>query len=384
MVMNADFATAQPGEVFFGPIGAGSIEAVRLLMIDALDFKPFVQMIPSGGFVSMNRGALGNTGANEGGSLALAVEHGRNGVAAPLANDNHHLALAGLVLSETAVLAIFLEVGGLHVATEIAAINLGLFALPADNAALEFVRHGFAELVQEDEGALVGNAQITAQCQGALALHFVAEDRDGRQIAAQGHLVAGEQRPAGKGEVLFAATTAEARGTLEAAAIIGINAAALRANRLAVGIGPTDATEGHFSVRVLHLENLAQRDGLSCSGKKKVLCHLVPLSFMKAIICERYWPCQQQSIRYDSLQIGGAMNIKSEEEWAERAAAFLKHKLKDTEVTYAELAKRLRKHGLKETEASITNKLARGTFPATFFLACIAALELEGVALEEI
>jgi hypothetical protein len=39
---------------------------------------------------------------------------------------------------------------------------------------------------------------------------------------------------------------------------------------------------------------------------------------------------------------------------------------------------------LKETEASITNKLARGTFPATFFLACIAALELEGVALEEI
>lgn len=78
------------------------------------------------------------------------------------------------------------------------------------------------------------------------------------------------------------------------------------------------------------------------------------------------------------------MNIKSEKEWAERAAAFLKHKLQDAEVTYAELAKRLRKHGLKETEASITNKLARGTFPATFFLACLAALELEGVALDEI
>ena len=78
------------------------------------------------------------------------------------------------------------------------------------------------------------------------------------------------------------------------------------------------------------------------------------------------------------------MNIKSEEEWALRAAAFLKHKLKDTETTYSELAKKLRKHGLKETEASIANKLARGTFPATFFLACIAAMELEGVALEEI
>lgn len=78
------------------------------------------------------------------------------------------------------------------------------------------------------------------------------------------------------------------------------------------------------------------------------------------------------------------MNIKSEEEWAERAAAFLKHKLRETEITYEELAKRLGKHGLDETKASITNKLARGTFPATFFLACLAAMELEGVALEEI
>lgn len=79
------------------------------------------------------------------------------------------------------------------------------------------------------------------------------------------------------------------------------------------------------------------------------------------------------------------MNIKSEEEWAERAAAFLKHKLKDCEVTYAELAARLKRHGFKgETEASITNKLARGTFAATWFLACLAALELDGVALEEI
>lgn len=79
------------------------------------------------------------------------------------------------------------------------------------------------------------------------------------------------------------------------------------------------------------------------------------------------------------------MNITSEEEWAERAAAFLKHKLQQEEVTYVELAKRLKKHGFKnETEASITNKLKRGTFSATFFLACVAALDLEGVALEEI
>ena len=79
------------------------------------------------------------------------------------------------------------------------------------------------------------------------------------------------------------------------------------------------------------------------------------------------------------------MSIDSEEEWAERAAAFLKHKLRECEVTYAELAKRLKKHGFKEeTEASITMRLKRGTFPATWFLAVLAALEQDGVALEEI
>ena len=45
------------------------------------------------------------------------------------------------------------------------------------------------------------------------------------------------------------------------------------------------------------------------------------------------------------------MAITSEEEWEERAAAFLKHKLREAEVTYAELAKRLKKHGFKENRS---------------------------------
>jgi hypothetical protein len=75
---------------------------------------------------------------------------------------------------------------------------------------------------------------------------------------------------------------------------------------------------------------------------------------------------------------------KTEDEWAERSRAFLKAKLKEKELTYVELAKRLKKHGFKETEASVTNKLKRGAFAATWLLACIAALELEGVRLEDI
>ena len=76
---------------------------------------------------------------------------------------------------------------------------------------------------------------------------------------------------------------------------------------------------------------------------------------------------------------------KTEQEWAERVRAYLKAELAKADVTYVELAKRLKKHGFKdETEASITAKLKRGTFTAIFLLACLAALEAEGVRLEDI
>jgi hypothetical protein len=75
---------------------------------------------------------------------------------------------------------------------------------------------------------------------------------------------------------------------------------------------------------------------------------------------------------------------KSEKEWAERAARHLKAELKRADVTYEVLAERLKKHGFEETKASIANKLARATVPASFFLAALAALEMEGVRLEDL
>jgi hypothetical protein len=38
----------------------------------------------------------------------------------------------------------------------------------------------------------------------------------------------------------------------------------------------------------------------------------------------------------------------------------------------------------EETLDSVTSKLARGTFPATFFIGAIAALECDGIKLEEL
>jgi hypothetical protein len=70
--------------------------------------------------------------------------------------------------------------------------------------------------------------------------------------------------------------------------------------------------------------------------------------------------------------------------WEDRAKRFLKAELKRADVSYRELAERLKKHGLEETEASVTNKINRGTFPATFFLAALVAIGCESVALEDV
>ena len=70
--------------------------------------------------------------------------------------------------------------------------------------------------------------------------------------------------------------------------------------------------------------------------------------------------------------------------WEDRTRRFLKAELARAEIGYRELAERLAKHGLKETEASIANKISRGTFPASFMLAVLKALEVDTVRLEGI
>ncbi len=76
--------------------------------------------------------------------------------------------------------------------------------------------------------------------------------------------------------------------------------------------------------------------------------------------------------------------VGTEREWADRARRYVKVELKRAEVGYAELARRLKEHGLEETEASITAKLNRGTFAATFFLATMKAIGRQSVNLEDV
>lgn len=73
-----------------------------------------------------------------------------------------------------------------------------------------------------------------------------------------------------------------------------------------------------------------------------------------------------------------------EKEWGVRASRFIKAELKRADVGYKELAERLNKHGLRETETSITGKLGRGAFAASFFLACLAVLGRNEIRVEDI
>jgi len=70
--------------------------------------------------------------------------------------------------------------------------------------------------------------------------------------------------------------------------------------------------------------------------------------------------------------------------WEDRARLYLKSEIAKADLTYEEVAKRLKPHGFNENAASIANKLARGTFSATFFLATLAALEREGLRMDEV
>jgi hypothetical protein len=108
--------------------------------------------------------------------------------------------------------------------------------------------------MQENKRRLVGQAQVAAESWRALALDFASEHRDGRQIAAQGQFVAGEQRPAGDGEFLFAALAAETERTVRTAGFVSLYAAG-GAYRRAVGIGPADSFEGCLGFRVSHAEH---------------------------------------------------------------------------------------------------------------------------------
>src|SRR5947208_3181134 len=111
MVMVADLGTAHTAEKFLCPIRASAVEAVSLFVIDTLHFEAAMKLIPVSRFVGADDSALRNPSLDERESMFLGTEHGRQGVAAALANHDHGLTLAGLIELEATIAAMLGKVG---------------------------------------------------------------------------------------------------------------------------------------------------------------------------------------------------------------------------------------------------------------------------------
>ena len=79
------------------------------------------------------------------------------------------------------------------------------------------------------------------------------------------------------------------------------------------------------------------------------------------------------------------MTVKeAEHELVDRTRRFVKAELKRADVTYEELAERLHEIGWHETKGSIAAKIARGGFPAAFFVAVMKVIGRENVNLADL
>lgn len=71
------------------------------------------------------------------------------------------------------------------------------------------------------------------------------------------------------------------------------------------------------------------------------------------------------------------------ENWQAKVKGLLKAELKRRNLSYADLAERLAEIGIKENERNISNKIARGSFTAVFFVQCFHAIGCKTLHLDE-
>ena len=76
--------------------------------------------------------------------------------------------------------------------------------------------------------------------------------------------------------------------------------------------------------------------------------------------------------------------IKLNPRLEDRIRLLLKAEIKRANLTYEEVAARLQEHGFNENAASITNKLMRGTFSATFFIAVLKVTDKDIFSSKEV
>ena len=70
-------------------------------------------------------------------------------------------------------------------------------------------------------------------------------------------------------------------------------------------------------------------------------------------------------------------------DWQAQVKGLLKAELKRRDLSYRDLAQKLEAIGVNDSERNISNKIARGSFTAVFFVQCLEAIGCKNVHLNE-
>lgn len=70
-------------------------------------------------------------------------------------------------------------------------------------------------------------------------------------------------------------------------------------------------------------------------------------------------------------------------DWKSKVKGLLKAELKRRGLSYADLTEKLAEIGIKDNERNVSNKIARGTFTAIFFVQCLDAIDCKTIHLDE-
>jgi hypothetical protein len=81
-------------------------------------------------------------------------------------------------------------------------------------------------------------------------------------------------------EIGPAGTATETKQAIRAPALIGVQAAAMRANRRAIGFRPANLAKHRLGFRIRHAEDLSEAQGLGRAGKEEMLRHGVSANFI--------------------------------------------------------------------------------------------------------
>ena len=70
-------------------------------------------------------------------------------------------------------------------------------------------------------------------------------------------------------------------------------------------------------------------------------------------------------------------------DWKAKVKGLLKAELARRQMSYADLAVKLEAVGIKDNDRNISNKMARGTFTAVFFVQCLQAIGCKTIHIED-